>query len=124
MFSDHSVNGRPAYLLEYDSHLPSEGPSLHDLLKRYVLRAKVKIRDVSQEYDSWAAWNSKQDTEWEIERDWHFAESGAIEPVWPQVLEEWPWGSQEHIIRDRRAVGMGHRLLVRKGDQRMRRVKL
>ncbi|KAE9410419.1 Aminomethyltransferase folate-binding domain-containing protein [Gymnopus androsaceus JB14] len=109
-------NGRPAYLLEYDSH-PSEGPSFHDLLKRYVLRAKVKIRDASQEYDSWAAWNSTQDTEWETRRNWHFAESGAIEPVWPKASEEWPWGSQEHIIRDRRAVGMGHRLLVRKGDQ-------
>ncbi|KAJ3800402.1 Aminomethyltransferase folate-binding domain-containing protein [Lentinula aff. detonsa] len=115
VFSDHSTNGRPAYVLEYDSH-SSNNPSLHDLLKRYVLRAKVKIKDVSQEYDSWAAWGSEKDLEWDAQRDWLFAESHAIEPVWPPT-EEWPWGSQEHIIRDRRAIGMGHRLLVRKGDQ-------
>ncbi|KAJ3999544.1 Aminomethyltransferase folate-binding domain-containing protein [Lentinula boryana] len=116
VFSDHSTNGRPAYVLEYDSH-SSDTPSLHDLLKRYVLRAKVKIKDVSQEYDSWAAWGSEKDLEWDAQRDWLFAGSHAIEPVWPPT-EEWPWGSQEHIIRDRRAIGMGHRLLVRKGDQR------
>ncbi|KAJ4466530.1 Aminomethyltransferase folate-binding domain-containing protein [Lentinula aciculospora] len=117
VFSDHSINGRPVYLLEYDSH-SSDAPSLNDLLKRYVLRAKVKIRDVSQEYDSWAAWGSEKDSEWDTERDWLFAESGAIEPVWPPtVSEEWPWGSQEHNIRDRRAVGMGHRFLVGKGDK-------
>ncbi|KAJ4481462.1 Aminomethyltransferase folate-binding domain-containing protein [Lentinula edodes] len=116
VFSDHSTNGRPAYLLEYDSH-SSDAPSLHQLLQRYVLRAKVKIRDVSQEYDSWASWGSEKDVEWDTERDWLFAESGAIEPVWPPTTsEDWPWGSQKHIIRDRRAVGMGHRLLVRKGD--------
>ncbi|KAJ3971284.1 Aminomethyltransferase folate-binding domain-containing protein [Lentinula raphanica] len=115
VFSDHSINGRPAYLLEYDSHSPN-APSLPDLLKRYVLRAKVKIRDVSEEYDSWAAWGSAREMEWDTERDWLFAESHAIEPVW-SPSDDWPWGSQEHVIRDRRAVGMGHRLLVKKGDK-------
>ncbi|KAF5393964.1 hypothetical protein D9757_000087 [Collybiopsis confluens] len=116
VFSDHNINGRPAYLLEFNSH-SSEAPPLLDLLKRYVLRAKVKIRDVSQEYDSWAAWDPTKDPEWESQRDWHFAESGAIEPAWPDPTEEWPWGSQEHFIRDRRAIGMGHRLLVKKGSR-------
>ncbi|KIK65334.1 hypothetical protein GYMLUDRAFT_193787, partial [Collybiopsis luxurians FD-317 M1] len=118
VFSDHNINGRPAYLLEFDSH-SSDAPPLQELLKRYVLRAKVKIRDVSQEYDSWAAWDPTSYPEWETRRDWHFADSGAIEPAWPNPSEEWPWGSQEHTIRDRRAVGMGYRLLVQKGFRRI-----
>jgi len=117
VFSDHTINGRPAYLLEYDHVSATDVPPLYDLLRRYVLRAKVKIRDVSHEYDSWAAWNPKQNEQWDTQRNWFVAESGAIVPIWSNASNDWPWGSQEHIIRDRRAIGMGYRLLVRKGDE-------
>jgi len=116
VYTDASPDGRPRYLIEYDSRT-SDGPSLHDLLKRYVLRAKVKIRDVSQDYDVWAAWGS-QDTSVSSAPQWTFAPSGAIEPVWVNASEIWPWGSEDRIITDRRASGMGSRMLVSKGDSR------
>ncbi|KAF8913839.1 hypothetical protein CPB84DRAFT_1757681 [Gymnopilus junonius] len=102
------------YLLEYDSR-PSEAPSLVSYLKRHVLRSKVKFRNVTDEYDVWAAWGSSHDDAWETQREWKRARSGAIEPVWTESLG-WPWGSQDYAIHDRRAVKMGRRLLVRKGD--------
>ncbi|KAF5369824.1 hypothetical protein D9758_001114 [Tetrapyrgos nigripes] len=115
VYTDTNPDGRPKYLIEYDSH-PSDGPSLYDLLKRYVLRAKVKIRDVSQEYDSWAAWGSEDISTWDSKpRKWLFAPSGAIEPDW--TYGDWPWGSENRVIRDRRAVGMGYRMLAHKGDR-------
>ncbi|KAG7449295.1 Aminomethyltransferase folate-binding domain-containing protein [Guyanagaster necrorhizus] len=107
--------GKPGYIIEYDSRA-SEAPPLYDLLKRYVLRSKVKIRDVSQEYDAWAAWGSPEHSHWETQRKWHWEHSGAMEPIWP-AESEWPWGLEDGIIRDRRAPGMGSRILVRKGDR-------
>ncbi|KAI0722962.1 Aminomethyltransferase folate-binding domain-containing protein [Earliella scabrosa] len=107
--------GRQGYLIEYDGQ-PSEAPPLMPMLKRYVLRSKVKLRDVTEEYDVWAAWGSEKEKSWETERTWDFARSGVIEPVWDKD-GEWPWGSTQGLLRDRRAVGMGHRLLVRKGDR-------
>ena len=84
------------------------------MLKRYVLRSKVKLRDVSEEYDVWATWGSDSPVE---DRKWNWARSGAVEPDWTSETE-WPWGKEDKKIRDRRAVGMGERLLVRKGDRR------
>lgn len=84
------------------------------MLKRYVLRSKVKLRDVSDEYDVWAAWGSDVGAE---ERKWIWARSGAVEPDWSKETE-WPWGTQTERVRDRRAVGMGTRMLVKKGDKR------
>ena len=72
---------------------------------------------MTEEYDIWAAWGSEKEQSWETERQWEFARSGVIEPVWDKD-GEWPWGSTLGVMRDRRAVGMGHRLLVRKGDRR------
>ncbi|CAA7259698.1 unnamed protein product [Cyclocybe aegerita] len=102
------------YLLEYDM-APSEAVSLSSYLKRHVLRSKVKIRSATEEYDVWAAWGSTKDHEWETKRHWHWERSGAVEPVW-NGSPSWPWGTGEGIILDRRAVGMGRRLLVRKGE--------
>ena len=87
------------------------------MLKRYVLRSKVKIKDVTEEYDIWQAWGTSTEQSWETGRQWDFARSGVIEPHWDKD-REWPWGSTVGLLRDRRAVGIGHRLLVRKGDRR------
>ncbi len=87
------------------------------MLKRYVLRSKVKIKDVTEEYDIWQAWGSEAKWSWETERQWDFARSGVIEPRWDKG-GEWPWGSTVGVLRDRRAVGMGTRLLLKKGDRR------
>ncbi|KAG6817431.1 hypothetical protein H0H87_008599 [Tephrocybe sp. NHM501043] len=82
------------------------------LLKRYVLRSKVKIRDVSDQYDVWAVWGNAPIPE--PTRQWTWARSGVVEPKWAQ--SEWPWGSKDESILDRRAPGMGKRLLVKKGS--------
>lgn len=116
IYAHTTPTGRSGYLVEYDGR-PSEAPPILPMLKRYVLRSKVKLQDVTEEYDVWAAWGSEAEKSWETERQWDFALSGVIEPVWRKD-EEWPWGSTPGILRDRRAVGMGHRLLVRKGDRR------
>lgn len=87
------------------------------LLKRYVLRSKVSIRDVSEEYDIWAAWGSSKDARWETTRQWNWTPSGVIEPKWD--FSEWPWGINDESILDRRATYMGRRFLVKKGDRRM-----
>jgi len=86
------------------------------LLKRYVLRSKVKIRDVSEEYDIWAAWGNFKYAHWETPRQWNWARSGVVEPKWD--FSQWPWGAGDESILDRRAVGMGRRFLVKKGDRR------
>ena len=100
----------PTYLIDHDP-FPSESPPLLSLLKRFVLRAKVRIRDVTPEWDVWAAWGEHSQPQ---QRSWHWAASGAIEPVW----RDSPWGTEHGVILDRRALGMGRRLLVRKGDTR------
>lgn len=104
------------YFLEYDSRA-SDAPSLLSYLKRHVLRSKVKIKNVTEEYDIWAAWGSPEDSRWETIRQWKWAKSGAIEPIW-NGTNHWPWGTQEGIIYDRRAVGMGSRFIVKKGTHR------
>ncbi|KAH9947278.1 Aminomethyltransferase folate-binding domain-containing protein [Amylocystis lapponica] len=114
-YAHPSPLGARGYLIEYDSR-SSEAPALLSMLKRYVLRSKVKLRDVSEEYDVWAAWGSEKEKSWETEREWNVMRSGAVEPVWDRV-SEWAWGTEAGVLRDRRAVGMGHRMLVRKGDR-------
>ncbi|KAF8450440.1 hypothetical protein L210DRAFT_3618109 [Boletus edulis BED1] len=98
----------PTYLIDYDPS-PSESPPLLSLLKRFVLRSKVRIRDVTQEWDVWAAWGEHPPVQ---HTSWLWAASGAVEPVWSAS----PWGTEHGVILDRRAPGMGRRLLVRKGD--------
>jgi hypothetical protein len=104
------------YFLEYDSRA-SDVPPLLSYLKRHILRSKVKIQNVTEEYDIWAAWGSSEDGPWETKRQWDWARSGAIEPNWSGT-NDWPWGTREGIIHDRRAVGMGSRLIVKKGTHR------
>ena len=90
------------------------------ILKRYVLRSKVKLQDVSEEYDVWAVWGSEPESELESEigeRKWSWARSGVVEPDW-NGGSEWPWGMEERRIKDRRAVGMGGRMLAPKGERR------
>lgn len=112
LYTTSDSAGKGNYLLEYDPH-PSEAPPMLSLLKRYVLRSKVKIRDVSEQYDVWAAWGHSHP---EPPRQWTWARSGVVEPKWD--ASEWPWGTKHESILDRRAVGMGRRFLVRKGDLR------
>ena len=103
-------------MIEFDAHAP-DAPPLLPMLKRFRLRSKVKIVDVSDQYDVWASWGSEQSRSWETERQWGFARSGVAEPQWDP--SESPWGSEPFKLQDRRGAGLGHRMLVRKGDRRL-----
>lgn len=112
LYTTITPTGQPGYLLEYDSR-SSEAPPLLPMLQRHVLRSKVKVRDVSEEYGVWAAWGSESLPE--IPRSWRQSRSGVIEPTWEGI--KWPWGTQNETLIDWRTPGMGQRLLVRKGDR-------
>ncbi|TFK43598.1 hypothetical protein BDQ12DRAFT_596624 [Crucibulum laeve] len=101
-------NGKRGYLLEYDAR-PSEAPPLLSYIKRHVLRSKVKVRDVSGEYDVWAAWGAPGDRLWESKRNWDWARSGAVEPVW-DTSEMWPWGTASHDLVTEESYAL-HRIL-------------
>ncbi|KAJ3535667.1 hypothetical protein NMY22_g6380 [Coprinellus aureogranulatus] len=107
----------PAYIVEYSP--PPDGstdvPPLFSYLKRHVLRSKVKVRDVSDQYDIWASWGADVDKSWETARTWSWARSGCVEPVWGEGAHL--WGTEAGVIRDRRGVGLGRRLLVQKGEK-------
>ena len=112
LYTTSDPAGKSSYLLEYDSR-PSEAPPLISLLKRYLLRSKVKIRDVSNEYDVWAVWGDSLE---KPPRQWTWNMNGVVQPKWD--AGRWPWGAEDRTILDRRAVGMGKRRLVRQGDLR------
>ncbi|KIL70120.1 hypothetical protein M378DRAFT_156176 [Amanita muscaria Koide BX008] len=114
------VTSQQGYLVEYDSR-PSDAPSLLPMLKKYVLRSKVRIRDVTEQYDVWASWGSPLDCPRDtFAREWRWAPSGAVEPVWNTADTESPWGSEDYSLLDRRAVGLGTRFLVKRGDRPQR----
>lgn len=77
----------------------------------------MKITDVSDQWDVWAAWDSGHHNVMD-DRKWRWSRSGAVEPLWE--TDEWPWGGVANrlLIRDRRAHGMGHRRVIQKGLKR------
>ncbi|KAG8716102.1 ccr4 associated factor [Ceratobasidium sp. 423] len=114
----HNSDGRPGYLIDYDSR-PSEATPILSLLKRHVLRSKVRIRDASDEWKVWSIWDSTPQDSFSHTREWRAGRSGAMEPLYAEdehrLDVEYP---QDTIgTRDLRAPGMGDRLLVRTGDK-------
>ncbi|KAI0069056.1 Aminomethyltransferase folate-binding domain-containing protein [Artomyces pyxidatus] len=111
------AKSQTAFLIEYDPTVArsAQVPELLPLLKRHVLRSKVRIRDVTEEHDVWAVWGGEGEGR-EEPRQWSWASSGVIEPVWDRT-KPWPWGTGQGVISDRRAVGMGSRRLVEKGKR-------
>ncbi|KAG9038246.1 ccr4 associated factor [Tulasnella sp. JGI-2019a] len=134
----------PGYIIEYDpraaddaatstSTAPSSNhgatPTLMSMLKRYILRSKVRVKDVSDEWKLHAMWssepglspfNTKPD-------DWRWGRSGAVEPIYQHHPEGNDPSSSVHSwvldsgisekealwALDRRAPGMGVRVLLR-----------
>lgn len=87
-----------------------------DILKRYVLRSKVRVRDVTSEWSVWAAWGNPS-IDAGPERCWHWAASQTVESNWKTTRS--PWATERPLrVHDRRVDGMGLRELVRQGDKR------
>ncbi len=116
VYSNKDSKNKGSYLIEYDSR-SSEAPPLLPFLKRFVLRSKVKLEDVSDQYKVWASWNPELEQSQDALRQWTWARSGVAEPVWEEG-DQWPWGDEIRRLRDRRAMGMGQRSLIRTGDRR------
>ncbi|KAF8342017.1 uncharacterized protein EI90DRAFT_3143576 [Cantharellus anzutake] len=117
------------YLLEYDPRIPNamslEGetassfPTLPKLLKRYILRSKTRVADVSDQYRVYARWNDDFMAGTALEpEEWRWSNSGSVEPVWrnPIIYEQLQELASKGITRswDLRAPRMGQRLLVPK----------
>lgn len=78
-------------------------PALHAFIKRFKLRSKVTLRDASEEWDVWHAWE------------------GAHRGEAPDAQRLMQGAEQQEgtiIAKDGRASGMGWRVLVPKGQQR------
>jgi folate-binding Fe-S cluster repair protein YgfZ len=95
-------------------------------LKKYVLRSKIKIRDVSEEYDSWSVVNTQEPSDWSPSSSWKLGSGGAGEITWntngEEAIKQLRMSEQEVGSWDLRAGfgpgSMGRRLLVRRGDLR------
>jgi hypothetical protein len=113
-------DGRPGYLIDYDCR-SSDAPPLLSLLKRHILRAKVRVRDATDEWKVWSIWDPvSPDGATPTTRDWRQGRSGAMEPLYVEGEHRLGAEFSQGTIgtRDLRAPGMGDRLLVRTGDSR------
>ncbi|ORY22973.1 hypothetical protein BCR39DRAFT_473589 [Naematelia encephala] len=105
---------RSTYIITHESPLGHPAP-LQNLLPPFKLRAKVKIRDVSEEWDAWAAWGvagAKAPN-----RVWRRGSGGAAESQWSWDGEPEDLGLREGEIGcwDLRAGYDGMQLLIPKG---------
>ncbi|KAG9127349.1 ccr4 associated factor [Ceratobasidium sp. 392] len=114
----HTTDGRPGFLIDYDSR-SSEATPLLSMLKRHILRSKVRVRDVSEEWKVWAVWENTPGDSSVPHREWRWGRSGAVEPIYTEgehlLGAEYPEGAVG--TRDLRAPNMGERLLIRAGDK-------
>ncbi|KAF8609332.1 Aminomethyltransferase folate-binding domain-containing protein [Ceratobasidium sp. AG-I] len=114
----YTTDGRPGFLIDFDSRA-SEATPLLSSLKRHVLRSKVRIRDVSEEWKVWSIWGDSAQDIGTSSREWRWGRSGAAEPLY--LEGEHRLGSEyaQDVIgtKDLRAPGMGDRLLIRTGDK-------
>jgi len=116
--------GDAGFIVEYDPRAATDpstskqppNPSLISLLKRFILRSKVRVRDVSEEWSLRAIWGgSAIDSR---TPEWRWGRSGAVEPVYNASSIATPSDLSNGALwaTDRRAPGMGVRVLVPKSS--------
>lgn len=99
----------PHYLVEVDAKGIDK---LAKHLKLHKLRAKVEIRNVNDEYDVWAVWNSdKTDLRWA-----NLISKTSPIPAGGKVVYESGERPCEVGTRDLRCPGMGYRMILPKGQ--------
>lgn len=149
-----SPEEKSGFIVEYDPRAASAGetstsaqqaspkhptPTIISMMKRYILRSKVRVRDVSENWDVWAIWGSSlPQSVNDIARpdDWRWGRSGAVEPIYHDAerapvdrveAQSWLLGQDSQSgpseteaiwMVDRRAPGMGIRALLPKGAKR------
>ncbi|WWC97456.1 hypothetical protein V866_004336 [Kwoniella sp. B9012] len=116
-----NVKEEKSYLITHESPIDHPAP-LQDFLPPFKLRAKVRIRDVSYQWDLYSAYASTSKGKGP-ERNWKFGSGGAAESQW-----SWKDGVQDMKLKenevgcwDLRAGwgegGLGRQVLVPKGDK-------
>lgn len=109
-----------SYLISHES--PAEHPApLQTLLPPFKLRSKVRIKDVSAEWETWATWGGEVGGTGPVPtRVWRPGSSGANESQWswPDGVRDLGIAEEEVGCWDLRA-GLGMRqLLVPTGQRR------
>lgn len=110
------------YLISHESGADHPAP-LAQLLPPFRLRAKIRIKDVSDEWDVWSAWGSEVDSS-PPTSTWRFGSGGAAERLWTWEGKRAALGLAESEVGcwDLRAGwgegGMGRQVFVPKGQRR------
>jgi folate-binding protein YgfZ len=114
------IPSRPnTYLISHESGAGHIAP-LAALLPPFRLRSKIKIRDVSAEWDVWSAWGAEASPA--PSSSWRFGSGGAAERIWSWgEMAPLGLGDGEVGCWDLRAgfgpAGMGRQLFVPKGQK-------
>lgn len=103
--------GPSRYLITHES--AGHPAPLVNHLTPFRLRSKVRIRDVSDQWDVWAAWGEAA----KATRKWKLGSGGAAEATWEHV-SPLAVGDTEIGCWDLRAAGMGAQILAPKGCSR------
>lgn len=112
------------FLIDYDSRA---SPGLIETVKKFVLRSKVSLKDVSEQWDVWAAWGHEKVNQEDGVRQWKWGTGESAGLVgWEKEQTPLPGtsgeigevGEGEVGGWDLRAPGMGWRGLVKKGQTR------
>lgn len=114
LFDIHIYPHEPSssFLIDYDVRSPTP---LVAHLKKFVLRSKVGLRDVSGEWDVWGAWGREPKGG---EKIWKWGQGGSAGLTWMTEPERLANAEGEVGGWDLRADGMGWRGLVPKGEKR------
>ena len=113
----------PTYFLVHEMTSDHPAPLL-DLLPPFKLRSKVRIRDVTPEWDVYSAFGGHK-LDKIPHRSFKLGSGGAAEAqwIWPGGVADPAVGPEELSCWDLRAcfgdMGMGRKLLVSKGKTRM-----
>ncbi|CAK9779781.1 Aminomethyltransferase folate-binding domain-containing protein [Cutaneotrichosporon oleaginosum] len=109
------------YLISHESG-PGHIAPLATLLPPFRLRSKIKIRDVTDEWDVWSAWGGEAPAPAPTST-WRFGSGGAAERIWSWEGEMAPLGLADAEVGcwDLRAgfgpAGMGRQVFVPKGGK-------
>ncbi|BEJ13415.1 hypothetical protein CspHIS471_0305890 [Cutaneotrichosporon sp. HIS471] len=118
VFCIPSPTRKNTYLISHESG-PNHPAGLMELLPPFRLRSKIKMRDVSDEWDVWSAWGSEASPD--PTGAWRFGNGGAAERVWSWEGEIAPLDLAEGELGcwDLRVGfgpgGMGRQIFVPKG---------
>lgn len=116
-----------AYLIDHPK-TAAESNELLSYIKKFILRSKVRVRDVTEEHEVWSSWGESFYDDVHVRPTWKEGSGGAAEPTWSIADLEAAAASKMSDVKGQAAAsawdfragwgreGMGRRHLVRSGD--------